>query len=64
MKDLEVVELDTPNTDVAFVKVSDRLYDKRFDIAEIKLVDTCMRYNIKDDTRSYCYIFEILYWEL
>jgi hypothetical protein len=61
MKDLETVELDNPNSDVAFVRVSDRLEDKRFDISEIRLVDTFMRYNIKDNTRTYYYTFEVRY---
>lgn len=59
MKDLKTVELDTPNADVAFDRVCDELYDKRFDIAEIRLVDTFMQYNIKDNTRTFYYMFEV-----
>lgn len=61
MKDLKTVELNSPNTDIAFREVCDILDDKRFDIAEIRLVDTSMRYNIKDNTRTYIYMFEVIY---
>lgn len=61
MKDLKTIELDTANTDVAFTKIATELYDKRFDIAVIRLVDTFMRYNIKSDDNTYYYVFEILF---
>jgi hypothetical protein len=59
MKDLVSIELAVPNIDLAFEKIANKFEDDKYDIEEIRIIDTHIRYNIKDNTRSYYYTFEI-----
>ena len=59
MKDLVSIELSIPNIDSAFEKIANKLENSKHDIEEIRIVDTYIRYNIKDNTQSYYYIFEV-----